>query len=270
MKHKIVFATFADNKYIRSLERIEKEARQFNCIDEVCIFHENDIDLSFKKRIKPWLYRRGYGYWRWKAYFAQIVFSRLTEGDVLIWADAGCELLPSGEQTLLDWIEKTKQTQSGIVVFQQKLTIGAYTKGDLINYLHVSDSEKAKGQFWGGAWIVRKTINSEKIINEWLDICTNHGDLITDKKSIFPNSNDFVEHRHDQSVFSILSLRSDATIIPTSFLKEENNSPILASRKKERTTQQTFKERMYLPFRFLLGCYLKYVKGFYFKDRIAW
>lgn len=270
MENKVVFATFADNKYLKSLERIEKEAQAFNCIDEIYIFHEKDLDKSFTKLIKPWLYRRGFGYWRWKAYFVQKVFEKLAEGDILIWADAGCELSQSGEQTLYEWIEKSKYANSGLVVFQQDLTIGAYTKGDLLDFMNVSNEEKAQGQFLGGTWILRKNAYSKNLVFKWLDICTNYGDLITDKKSISPNSMEFVEHRHDQSVFSILALRSNPIIISASSLNAENNSPILLSRKKERTFWGAIKERIQLPFRFLIGYYLKYFKGFYFKNRIAW
>jgi hypothetical protein len=55
---------------------------------------------------------------------------------------------------------------------------------------------------WAGALIMRKTKNSVSIIDEWLKMsCCND---ITDSPSTIPNNQDFIEHRHDQSLLSIL------------------------------------------------------------------
>jgi hypothetical protein len=56
---------------------------------------------------------------------------------------------------------------------------------------------------WAGAIIVKKTDNSVMYIQEWLDMCCNYED-ITDSKSNIANSHLFIEHRHDQSLLSIV------------------------------------------------------------------
>ena len=55
---------------------------------------------------------------------------------------------------------------------------------------------------WAGAMILKKTNNTVSIINEWLTMCS--CDDITDRPSIIPNNADFIDHRHDQSLLSIL------------------------------------------------------------------
>ena len=56
---------------------------------------------------------------------------------------------------------------------------------------------------WAGALILKKTENTMKYIQEWLDMCCIYED-ITDVKSIIKNDKLFIEHRHDQSLLSII------------------------------------------------------------------
>lgn len=56
----------------------------------------------------------------------------------------------------------------------------------------------------GGLILILKNDLTYKIINEWYKICEIY-DLINDSKSECDEYNEFKEHRHDQSVFSLLS-----------------------------------------------------------------
>ena len=56
---------------------------------------------------------------------------------------------------------------------------------------------------WGGALILKKTENTIRYIQEWLDMCCIYED-ITDSESKIENNNLFREHRHDQSLLSII------------------------------------------------------------------
>jgi hypothetical protein len=56
---------------------------------------------------------------------------------------------------------------------------------------------------WAGAIFLRKSDFSSIFINEWLEMCCVCED-ITDTLSNIPNSNEFREHRHDQSLLSVL------------------------------------------------------------------
>lgn len=267
---KLVFVTFADNKFLGSLKRIESEAEKFNSITDLCIFHQEDIDSNYFKIIRPKKYRRGYGYWRWKSYFANKVFRTLSDGDVMIWADAGCNLNYRNEAQLLDWVDMATKTESGIVAFSQVgLLESQWTKGDLFNYLEVDDKTRNSPQLWAGTWIAIKTKISSQLFEQWFAICRDRGDLVMDVKSKIPNEKGFIEHRHDQSVFSLLVKTTDAIVIP--YIKDdETNYPIIASRMKTKSRYVDVRGKFLLPWRLLIGLYLKYHEDFYFKDRVAW
>jgi hypothetical protein len=56
---------------------------------------------------------------------------------------------------------------------------------------------------WAGALVLKKTENTIKYIQEWLDMCCIYDD-ITDVESKIKNNKLFIEHRHDQSLLSIV------------------------------------------------------------------
>jgi hypothetical protein len=56
---------------------------------------------------------------------------------------------------------------------------------------------------WAGALMIKKTETTIKYIQEWLTMCCTYED-ITDTKSIRENHEAFIEHRHDQSLLSIV------------------------------------------------------------------
>ena len=63
----------------------------------------------------------------------------------------------------------------------------------------------------GGALVIRKTDNTLKYIDEWLNMCCIY-ENITDSPSIEPNDAQFNEHRHDQSLLSIILHKYNITL----------------------------------------------------------
>ena len=63
---------------------------------------------------------------------------------------------------------------------------------------------------WAGALVIRKTPKSLSIINEWLIMCCS--DDITDRKSLIENSPCFIDHRHDQSLLSIVLYKNNINL----------------------------------------------------------
>jgi glutaredoxin-related protein len=55
-----------------------------------------------------------------------------------------------------------------------------------------------------GILLIYKCEKTIKLINEWNNICSNNYNFIDDSNSIHKNFKEFIEHRHDQSVFNLL------------------------------------------------------------------
>lgn len=70
---------------------------------------------------------------------------------------------------------------------------------------------------WAGEIVIKKTNNSIKYIQEWLNMCCVYED-ITDSPSKLKNSLEFKEHRHDQSLLSIILFKYN---IKTQFFEKK-------------------------------------------------
>lgn len=272
--NKVVFITFADSKYKQSLARLKAQVSESKYITDKYFFTEKDLDMNFKKNFHPSLYRRGYGYWKWKSYLVKKVFDTLNNDDIIVYADAGCVFNAKADERLQYYIERVKNSQSGFLVFAQTCIEKDWNKSDCLNYFGVLNDKLVTDtpQTLGGIFLVCKNAVSTKIINEWTDVSLNHFDLITDKKSSLKNADTFIEHRHDQSVLSILCKINKAETMPSSEIEKSNydNIPIQPARLKQRSTISNFIHKLMKPYRLCIGLYLVYFKGFYFKSGKSW
>ena len=74
-----------------------------------------------------------------------------------------------------------------------------YCKDNVLqNYPEMKD----KFMCWAGAMILKNTSKTRMIIKEWLEMCCNV-EYITDSPCL-TNGPDFVDHRHDQALLSIV------------------------------------------------------------------
>lgn len=272
---KTIFLSFANSVYVPSLRRLEEQIRCCPLINEFHFLTNKDLDNGFKKHFHPYIYRRGYGYWKWKSYLTKQQFDKMENGDILIYADAGCDYNYKAIDRLQDYINIVKTHQSGILVFEDDYKEKQLTKGDVFEYLvgttscsSISDTN----QRWGGMWIMRKCDNTVRLVGKWEDVCMNHFNLITDKSSVVANFPEFIENRHDQSVFSILTKLHNAYTFPPSELAKSNfdNVPFLPTRHKVKSKWTNIRRKLLLPYRYVVGLYLVRVKGFCFKNRLAW
>lgn len=278
MKSKIVFVTFANRAFSKTLERmkcqITSSEETMHLFDKYYFLTEEDLDRDFMKKLKPWLYRRGYGYWRWKSYVVSRQFAKLADGDVLVYADAGCDYNPYAIGRLREYIDMAKSSESGIVAFQDGCMEYQRTKGDVIDYFKARKAYNLlnSNQFWGGYFVLVKSKKTTLFVEEWADICTNYPDLVTDKHSTSPNLEGYIEHRHDQSVFSLLAKQYDAVAMPLEETAKDNfeNIPFTPSRHKEKNRSVQLLRYLLLPWRWLIGMYLKHIRHFDFSGRVAW
>lgn len=274
---KRIFVTFADTRYIKSLERIKSETELFD-FDERYFLTEKDLPKDFFQNINPKIYRRGYGYWTWKPYVVKSMLDKMKDGDVLVYSDAGTQYHITGKQRFEEYLLMLS-VDKPFVVFQQPFLAKDWTKGDVFKYLCAEQWQvyAMQLQLWAGSFILLKTPNTVAVVDKWLDIVKNHIDLMTDKASESPNLVGFQEHRHDQSVFSILIHQMPHTEISWQEVESLDGIwngrdvyPIWAKRDKSFSFIGKIKKRLRLLLSYPIGLYLKYIKGFYFQSKIAW
>ena len=235
-----VFITFGGPApdYHNAVTRICNEAAQFNVFDN--IVGKTDIDL--KRDTAFWPTHdifiknnpRGYGYWLWKSYIIKKQLEIMEDNDVLVYADAGCVLNIQGKPRLLEYIQLANH-DSGIVSFQMNLLEQVWTKMDIIIELNGQDL-LTTGHICATSFIIRKCPNSIKCVNLWYDTCCKYN-LINDSPSKIPNHPDFRQHRHDQSIWSIIRKKYGCVFLTdetwhNNFQNDGINFPIWAMRKR--------------------------------------
>ena len=182
--------------------------------DEIKIYNENDLPDYIKSNIKTNIEKygpRGYGYWCWKPYMILNELKQLNDNDILIHLDAHCflenienkldeyfELLQTMEKPLLTgycWIAND-------LMYTTKNLI-AYVEEQL-NYKFTYEELKEK-QAESGILFMRKNKFIMNFISLWDKLLNDGIEYISDNYNAKElNYPDFIDHRHDQSLLSLL------------------------------------------------------------------
>ncbi len=213
------FLTFASSDLKKSLNRIEKQANDLNFFDGTFIYNENDLDEGFRKRFAAHLKlgSRGYAYWSWKPQVILQALEAIKEGDVILYTDVGCHLRKEGLKRLEEYFSLAEQHKL-VTVSSKKLLWGSeeekkisvpdykWSKGDLLDYFAVKGDKGITHSETIGAGVIlmKKTEWGINFIKEWLKVIEHDFRLIDDSPSRSPNLPGFIEHRHDQAIFSLL------------------------------------------------------------------
>ncbi len=218
------FLTFADSRLQRSLNRIKKQASELGCYRNIHAMTELHLESQFKQKFADKLVpgSRGYGYWCWKPQIILQVLKSLESGDVLQYTDAGCHLNKAGLPRLKEYVELVTSADSGVLAFQakppepplqydgRKLTNNVeypWVKGDLLDYFGVRNELSIVDTYTVGAGVIffRQCKSSVAIVEEWLHVIHHDFSLLDDTPSRRPNLPGFIEHRHDQAIFSLIA-----------------------------------------------------------------
>jgi uncharacterized protein YndB with AHSA1/START domain len=154
------------------------------------------------------------------------------QDDLLIYSDAGIEII----RDLSPLIEHCR-ARAEIMLFAGHYDdvgapgpnlCGKWTKRDAFVVMDCDERRYHQGQMLDASFIVlRKTARSVAFLREWLLYCC-QPPLLTDDPSVcgLPELPDFIEHRHDQSLLSLLAIREGLDVFrhPSQFgnhLKDE-------------------------------------------------
>lgn len=213
------FCSFGDSRYKISRERLQEQAEDFDLFETIHLYNEYDLSESFRQDFLEQLRAevRGFGYWVWKPRIILDTLDKIDNGDILLYLDMGCHLNSRGKEKLLAYCEEVKQNESGFLVSQLELIRKEcfWTKGDLLDYFRMRGE---KGiyfpQYQAGILFIRKEPKTVSLIHSWLDVYYEDFHLADDTPSRSPNEPGFVEHRHDQSILSLLLKRYGTSVIP--------------------------------------------------------
>lgn len=202
-----IFLSYGSGTFVSARDHLCASAEKVG-FDLVFRCGPDDLDADFRSRNSSILSQaRGAGYWSWKPQIILQVLQKLCEGDVLVYCDAGryyyydFEMLP---RTLIE------QTRAKGVLLNATIPhhgpLSKWTKRDCLILLDMDRPEilcKPQIQATWSMWT--PTPAAFEFLERWVTACCD-ARVLTDQKNVMglPNYPDFIDHRHDQSIFTLL------------------------------------------------------------------
>jgi GR25 family glycosyltransferase involved in LPS biosynthesis len=201
-KYFLVYNDGTHNTHINNLLQSVVKYSDFNII----IFNKTDIDAKFLEDNKNILeLPRGGGYWLWKSYIINKTLEELHDNDLLFYMDSKYFFLRDFTDLYKDIMEtrdiliwKNKPNEA-VTYMRNWCKMDVIVNSGIYEPVFKDNIEVC----WAGAMLLKKTSKTVNIMKEWLGMCCNYHN-ITDSPSILQNSPEYCEHRHDQSLLSIV------------------------------------------------------------------
>lgn len=200
---------FGTEQYTGTIELLLRSIE--NMVDGVYVYAPDNIDNSFYEKNKTILNNtRGAGYWLWKPYVISKTLDILNDDDICFYLDAG--VIATGNINVLFDI----CNDSEILLFENRCGNSSgdiwknnmWTKQDCFNLMNCKSNDYILGnQVEASFQLYKKNSKSVSFVNEYLNFCQNEY-ILTDLPSITgPELPEFREHRHDQSILSLLAIK---------------------------------------------------------------
>lgn len=213
--------TFGNDLFKNQKERIKKQAQDTGWFDRIILespetiqnfhaLHGNFIENN----------KRGYGYWIWKPYIILRQLEEMNDGDFLFYIDAGSTIVPHMKHKLDAYIKVLEESNRPIMTFNdvtypeikfqkmavlKRFAVEGKTLDQIPDFLNSQQVES-------GIFMCRKCEFTMQFVQLWLDLLLEDDyRLVTDEDSN-EQLPEFIDHRHDQSILSIICKLNGTTI----------------------------------------------------------
>lgn len=199
-----ILVNYADSRYESARKWNSRTGKWLGNFDKIYEFSPNDIDSVFRNNYSEILnYTRGNGLWLWKPYFINKVINESKDGDCVFYIDSGAFFIRN-PKVLLDYLNDTNP----IFICDQPLIESCWTKPEVFDTLEAWDFAKCN-QIWAGFQVVLVNSFTRCFYKKWLNLCCQHNLISPSGLGKFDKvqhnyGTNFVAHREDQSLFSVL------------------------------------------------------------------
>jgi hypothetical protein len=215
---KVALTTLSNSLFESSRARLVESARKFGITDIYSFDFEEIRDTDFYYDNKELLdQQRGVGLWVWKPYILLEVLKKVEDGDVVIYCDAGIEIIDD-PAPIVDICAKSEP----ILLFANGNFPNSYwVTGDCFTLMACNEPRYHNARHVDAAFVViRKCRESEQFVSEWLHYVTDPQIMLGSPTiSGKAESPEFREFRWDQSVLSLLAEKHHIKLhrMPTQF-----------------------------------------------------
>lgn len=197
-----IHINYAHSRFLNS-QKISSQSALEKGFDKAISYGISDLENEFVERNRKILnISRGAGCWLWKPYLIQKTLKNLSEGDILVYSDSGSIWISSIEPL----VETLKNTTKGVLSFELTGLIEKdWTKKDCFSIMNLdsqeyTDTSQREATY---IWILKNEFTTG-LIDEWLHYAQNENVLTDSPNTMGENYPGFKDHRHDQSIWSLL------------------------------------------------------------------
>ena len=206
-----ILLTFASGPYLPQRDRLVQSAEPY--FDRVLSLGPDDLGVGWRQRNRDLLQnRRGYGFWSWKPQMICQELLKLGPDDTLTYCDSACIFI-ANPAPLFALCRKLE----GVLLFHQKKEghiNRTWTTGICLTTMGCAGPFYYDGPQLNAAISVWAPTNKARSLAvEWMQWCENRL-VVGDDPGLGGNLPGFKDHRHDQSVISLLALRDGIETMP--------------------------------------------------------
>jgi hypothetical protein len=197
-------------QYEAAAIRLSKQIEDFEVFDKIQAVLTPEL-LEICPKLFDWyskdeiLSTKGFGWYAWKSAVAhEALLGRWGDFDGIAYFDSGCEFFLSrpSRARLEKYIEEANT--KGTCLFSIPTPENMFTKRDLFKSFPKIHSEDVSNQFQSGSWFFSKRI-AQEFFPMWDEKVWLGPEQVDESKSVMGERSDFIVHRHDQSVFSLVA-----------------------------------------------------------------
>jgi hypothetical protein len=202
---KKILINYADLSHYESQKKNCSTGMIYGMFDSYIAYSKKDIDPAFCNQYNRILsQKRGAGYWLWKPYIILKTLESINDGDYLFYCDSGSEFISN--------INHIIELGQNITLFHLDPVPGniqaIQTKRDAFVLMGCEKYAFYPNVTHAGFQLYKKCEESISFVREYLLYCCDER-ILTDMPNLmgWPDYIEFQNHRHDQSVLSLLACK---------------------------------------------------------------
>jgi hypothetical protein len=206
---------YSDKSHYNSQKENSKSALNVGEFDGVFSFNLQDLGEDFIRENKLIMSQpRGAGYWMWKPFVIKKALEMIDDNDILMYSDSGISFVKNTDE-IVDIMDITEEK---LLLFELEdiHPNKRWTKRDCFILMDLDKEEFLnQNQLLASYILMRKNDFVLNFIDEWLSYAKDYR-IITDSPNEcgLPNYPEFMDHRHDQSILSLLGRKHNVKNIP--------------------------------------------------------
>lgn len=208
------FITAGFGRYKGAGERMYQQAQQTGWFENIYLFDDEILktDPVFMQHHASIMAEIPSGYFIWKPYIVLSVLMQAKDDDIILYCDGGCELNPTATIQLNEWTKLA--SQNDMVVFSSGCNWQPYCKSETKDFFLDQTTEAEKLVAAAATFLfIKNSPAMREFIRKWYGLCMKDDyRLLNDNSYGKKEQNDFIAHRHDQTILHFLLMETSLKI----------------------------------------------------------